>query len=248
MKRQGTTGSKPVRKKRVVAPLVTMSVAAAVSQSNLALAAAGTVTPTSATSAVAGTTGAAAVDRPRVLILATGGTIAGKTDPRAENAYDAGSVSAQQLIQSVPDIDKLADLRAEQIASIGSQDMNDQVWFRLARRIQQISDRNEADAIVITHGTDTLEETAFFLDNVLHTDKPVVLVGSMRPSTAIGAGGPADLYEAVEVAASRDARGRGVMAARDGIVVVRSTRVGPDPSTGTSRSTTTRRASSCRST
>lgn len=155
------------------------------------------------------------VGLPRVIVLATGGTIAGQSDPRAANAYNAGSVGARQLVQAVPGIDKLARLSTEQVASIGSQDMNDKVWFELARRIQQISDRNEADAIVITHGTDTLEETAFFLDNVLHTDKPVVLVGSMRPSTAISADGPANLYEAVKVAASGRAPGRGVMIVMD---------------------------------
>jgi L-asparaginase len=154
---------------------------------------------------------AASASLPRVAVLATGGTIAGQADTRAANAYNAGAVGAQQLVQAVPGIEKLAKLSTEQVASIGSQDMNDKVWFTLARRIQEIFDRNEADAVVITHGTDTLEETAFFLDNVLHTDKPVVLVGSMRPSTATSADGPSNLYEAVEVAASPSARGRGVL-------------------------------------
>jgi len=148
---------------------------------------------------------------PRVIVLATGGTIAGQAATRAANAYNAGGVAAQQLIQAVPGIEKLAQLTTEQLASIRSQDINDKIWFKLARRIQQIFDNNEADAVVVTHGTDTLEETAFFLDNVLHTDKPVVLVGSMRPSTAISADGPSNLYEAVEVAADSRARGRGVM-------------------------------------
>ena len=148
---------------------------------------------------------------PRVIVLATGGTIAGQSDPRAADAYNAGSVGAQQLIKAVPGVDKLARLSTEQVASIGSQDMNDSVWFQLARRIQQISDKNEADAVVITHGTDTLEETAFFLDKVLHTDKPVVLVGSMRPSNAMSADGPNNLYEAVEVASCDKTSGRGVM-------------------------------------
>lgn len=152
---------------------------------------------------------------PRVIVLATGGTIAGQSDSRAANAYNAGSVGALQLVHAVPGIDKLARLSTEQVASIGSQDMNDKVWFQLARRIQQIADRDEADAIVITHGTDTLEETAFFLDNVLHIDRPIVLVGSVRPSTAISADGPANLYEAVEVAANMQARGRGVMIVMD---------------------------------
>jgi L-asparaginase len=146
-----------------------------------------------------------------VLVLATGGTIAGSADPRAANAYNAGQVSAEALIASVPGLDKLAVLSAEQISSIGSQDMNDKVWFDLAKRIKAAIEKKETDGVVITHGTDTMEETAFFLDNVLNTDIPIVLVGSMRPSTAIGADGPANLYEAMEVAASPQSRGRGVL-------------------------------------
>jgi L-asparaginase len=156
--------------------------------------------------------GAKATNLPRVLVLATGGTIAGQADPRASGAYKSGQITGEQLVQSVPGLDKLASLSAEQISSIGSHDMNDKVWFALARRIQQAIDNNEAEGIVVTHGTDTLEETAFFLDNVLHGDKPVVLVGSMRPATAVSADGPANLYEAVEVAADPRSRGRGVMA------------------------------------
>ena len=138
-----------------------------------------------------------ATNLPRILVLATGGTIAGQADPRTTGAYKSGQITGEQLVQSVPGLDKLASLNAEQISSIGSQDMNDKVWFALARRIQQAVDKNEADGIVVTHGTDTLEETAFFLDNVLHGDKPVVIVGSMRPATAVSADGPGNLYEAV---------------------------------------------------
>ena len=149
---------------------------------------------------------------PRILVLATGGTIAGQADARATGAYKSGQITGEQLVQSVPGLDKLASLSAEQISSIGSQDMNDKVWFALARRIQQAIDKNEADGVVVTHGTDTLEETAFFLDNVLHGDKPVVVVGSMRPASAVSADGPGNLYEAIQVAADPRSRGRGVMA------------------------------------
>lgn len=148
---------------------------------------------------------------PRVLVLATGGTISGKKDTRSAIGYDAGGVSGQELAEGVPGLDKLATLKVEQIANIGSQDMNDDVWLRLANRIQKAFDQHEADGVVITHGTDTMEETAFFLSNVIHTANPVVLTGSMRPSTAISADGPANLYEAVEVATSPKAKGRGVM-------------------------------------
>ena len=146
-----------------------------------------------------------------VLVLATGGTIAGSADPRAANAYNAGKVSAEALIASVPGLDAVAVLSAEQISSIGSQDMNDKVWFDLASRIKAAIDSKEINGIVITHGTDTMEETAFFLDNIFDTDIPIVLVGSMRPSSAIGADGPANLYEAVKVAASPQSKGRGVL-------------------------------------
>jgi L-asparaginase len=148
---------------------------------------------------------------PRITVLATGGTIAGQVSNRAAIGYDAGKVSGSDLVAAVPGLDHLATVSAEQISSIGSQDMNDKVWFDLARRINEILSRHEADGIVVTHGTDTMEETAFFLNAVLGTDTPVVLVGSMRPSTAISADGPGNLYEAVEVAASPRARGRGVL-------------------------------------
>src|SRR5687767_10133194 len=130
---------------------------------------------------------------PRITILATGGTIAGKASGPSAVGYTSGQVSAQELIDAVPGMDKLAQLEAEQIANIGSQDMNDEVWFALAKRINDLFDKGETDGVVITHGTDTMEETAFFLEQVIANDKPVVLVGSMRPSTAVSADGPANL-------------------------------------------------------
>ena len=162
--------------------------------------------------AEAGKDASTATNRARILVLATGGTIAGQADPRATGAYKSGQITGDQLVQAVPGLGQLAKLSAEQISSIGSQDMNDKVWFALARRIQQASDNNEADGVVVTHGTDTLEETTFFLDYVLKGDMPVVIVGSMRPATAVSADGPANLYEAVQVAADPRSRGRGVMA------------------------------------
>lgn len=148
---------------------------------------------------------------PRVLVLATGGTISGKADKRSAIGYDAGGVTGQDLIDSVPGIEKLATLSVEQIANIGSQNMHDAVWFALAHRIQKAFDTHEADAVVITHGTDTMEETAFFLQHVIKSSHPVVLTGSMRPSTAISADGTANMYEAVKVATAPQAQGRGVM-------------------------------------
>jgi L-asparaginase len=148
---------------------------------------------------------------PRVTILATGGTIAGKANANSAVGYTSGQASAKDLIDAVPGIEKLAILNAEQISNIGSQDMNDEVWITLAKRINELFAKGDADGVVITHGTDTMEETAFFLEQVIASDKPVVLVGSMRPSTAVSADGPANLYEGVKLAASNEAKGRGTM-------------------------------------
>ncbi|AWN39197.1 L-asparaginase 2 [Methylobacterium radiodurans] len=149
--------------------------------------------------------------QPRVVVLATGGTIAGTADPRSAIGYNSGTVTGLQLLKGVPGIEKLANLSSEQISNVGSQDMNDKIWFQLARRINEIFDRDEADAVVVTHGTDTMEETAFFLENVVRSAKPVVLVGAMRPGGSTGADGPSNLYQAVQVAASPQAGGRHVM-------------------------------------
>ncbi|SAL86048.1 L-asparaginase [Caballeronia terrestris] len=152
-----------------------------------------------------------AAGTPRILVLATGGTISGTADPRSAIGYNSGNVLGQDLVRGVLGIEKLANISAEQISNVGSQDMSDKIWFQLARRIQEAFDRNEVDGVVITHGTDTVEETAFFLQNVLRSDKPVVLVGSMRPGGSTSADGPGNLYEAVEVAASPKSQGRGVL-------------------------------------
>lgn len=148
---------------------------------------------------------------PRIVVLATGGTISGTADARSAIGYNSGERTGKQLIKDVPGIGKFATITAEQISNVGSQDMSDGIWFRLAKRINEIFDRGEADGVVITHGTDTMEETAFFLKNVLHSRQPVVLVGSMRPGGVVSADGPNNLLEAVEVAASSQSQGRGVM-------------------------------------
>lgn len=152
----------------------------------------------------------AKTQKPNIVILATGGTIAG-AGSTGGYGYTSGQFKVKDLIQAVPNLDKLANLSGEQIANIGSQDMNDQVWLKLANRVNELLASPKVDGIVITHGTDTMEETAYFLDLVVKSRKPVVLVGSMRPATAISADGPANLYNAVAVAANPGARGRGVM-------------------------------------
>src|SRR5512139_1741716 len=155
---------------------------------------------------------ALAADPPRVVILATGGTIAGVQPKEGDPGYKSGSLSIDSLIGAAPGVDKLAVLEGEQIASIGSQDMNDAVWFKLARRVNEVLARPDVAGIVITHGTDTLEETGFFLGLVTRSDKPVVLVGSMRPATSTSPDGPLNLYNAVAVAADPSAKGLGILA------------------------------------
>jgi L-asparaginase len=150
----------------------------------------------------------AAYAKPKIVILATGGTIAGVQPGPNDPGYKAGEVSIDQLIKAVPQLKELADISGEQIASIGSQTMTNDVWVKLAQRANEVL-KGDAAGVVVTHGTDTLEETAYFLSLVVKSDKPVVLVGSMRPSTAVGADGPANLFEAVSLAINPEARGRG---------------------------------------
>jgi len=147
---------------------------------------------------------------PNVVILATGGTIAGTGESSTGSSYTSGQVSIESMIDAVPNIRKLANLRGEQISNVGSQDMSVKIWIDLANRINELL-AGDVDGIVITHGTDTQEETAFFLNLVVKSDKPVVLTGSMRPSTALSAEGPLNLYNAVAVAANPKSKGHGVM-------------------------------------
>src|SRR6187200_3170450 len=148
---------------------------------------------------------------PRVIILGTGGTIAGAGASADRAAYTAGKIPIEDLIGAIPTVKKIATITGEQISSVGSQDMTIDIWKKLAVRINEIIAKKEADGIVVTHGTDTQEETAYFLDLALTTDIPVVLTGSMRPATAISADGPKNLYDAITVAINPNSKGRGVL-------------------------------------
>lgn len=152
-----------------------------------------------------------AADLPSVVVLATGGTIAGAAASDVQAGYTSGQVGVDQLLAAVPQAKEIADLRGEQIANIGSQDMNDEVWLTLARRVGELLAMPDVDGVVITHGTDTIEETAYFLNLVVKSEKPVVMTAAMRPSTALSADGPLNFYNAVAVAADPDAAGRGVL-------------------------------------
>lgn len=157
---------------------------------------------------------ASAAELPEVKILATGGTIAGSAASSTQmTGYKAGAVGIQTLLNAVPAINDIAIVSGEQIASIGSNDMTNDVWLKLAERCNTLLADPKTNGIVITHGTDTLEETAYFLNLVIKSDKPVVLVGAMRPATAISADGPVNLLNAVKLAASPRAVGKGVLVA-----------------------------------
>ena len=155
--------------------------------------------------------------RRNVHIIATGGTIAGRADSASATVgYRAGELTVEQLIASVPGLDKLADFTGEQLCNIDSKDMQEEIWLQLARCVEKAAARDDVDGIVITHGTDTMEETAYFLQLVLTTEKPVVLTGAMRPATAISADGPMNIWQSVQVAADAGAQGRGVLVVTNG--------------------------------
>jgi L-asparaginase type II len=151
---------------------------------------------------------------PNVTILATGGTIAGTGATSTTTVgYTAATVGIQTLISAVPEMTKIANVSGEQVFQIASENMGNEHWLALAKRVNTLLAQPSVDGIVITHGTDTLEETAYFLNLVVKSRKPVVVVGSMRPSTALSADGPINLYNAVMLAGSQDAIGRGVLVA-----------------------------------
>src|SRR4051794_33483620 len=166
---------------------------------------------TASVAAQAATPVTPAGDLPTVVVLATGGTIAGAAGRDVQAGYSSGQVGVEQLLNAVPQAKKLANMRGEQISNIGSQDMNDEVWIKLATRVNELLAQPDVAGVVITHGTDTIEETAYFLNLVIKSKKPVVLTASMRPSTALSADGPLNFYNAVAVAANKDAVGRGVL-------------------------------------
>jgi L-asparaginase type II len=159
------------------------------------------------------TAAAAAARLPTVWVLATGGTISAKgATSTSLTQYETGRVLGNELVEAVPEIAKVANVRTEQVTNVISADLALSDWLALARRIDAIFAADPGVAgIVITHGTNTMEETAYFLNLTVRHDRPVVLVGAQRPSTAISADGPLNLLNAVRVAASREARGKGVL-------------------------------------
>ena len=151
---------------------------------------------------------------PKIEILTTGGTIAGKGESETGSSYHAGEVPGDELVRSVPGLSRVADITVREIASIPSQDMTEGVWLALLSAIRE--DAEKFDGFVITHGTDTMEETAFFLSLTVPAGKSVVITGAMLPSTALSSDGPKNLYNAVSAAAAPKSSRYGVIAAMNG--------------------------------
>src|SRR6202030_2209240 len=122
---------------------------------------------------------------------------------------NSGTLGVEDLVKAVPRLHELADVSVEQIANIGSPTMSSHLCLTLAKRIQEVLNDPDIDGLVVTHGTDTMEETAYFLSLVVKSDKAIVMVGSMRPATETSADGPMNLYNAVALAANPKAKGRG---------------------------------------
>ena len=147
-----------------------------------------------------------------IKVLATGGTIAGSSDSNTDTTgYKSGALGIDKVIASVPQLKDIANVTGEQVANVGSENVDNALLLKLAKRVNQLLNDDQVDGIVVTHGTDTLEETAYFLHLVVKSNKPVVVVGSMRPASAISADGPLNLYHAVKIASTKEAKGKGVM-------------------------------------
>ncbi len=152
---------------------------------------------------------------PTIALLATGGTIAGSGASASSGSYKSGELGIKELLKAIPSLNRLARIQGEQISNIGSQDMNEEVWFKLAKRAQELLDDSRIQGVVITHGTDTLEESAYFLNLVLRSTKPVVLVGAMRNFTSLSADGALNLYNALSVATNEKSANKGVLVVMD---------------------------------
>lgn len=155
----------------------------------------------------------------KIVIIGTGGTIAGKGQgASALTEYTAGSIGVDELIQAVPGLEDYGPFESVQFSNIDSSEMSPYRWVRLAVLINEVASREDVGGIVITHGTDTMEETAYFLQLTVGTDIPVVMTGSMRPATALSADGPVNLLQAVQVVRSTSAIGQGVLVVMNGYI------------------------------
>ncbi len=158
---------------------------------------------------------------PKVMVIGTGGTIAGRqSEPGTLARYRAGAISVDEIVEGVPEIAKFADVESEQFSNVTSSSITPEHWVKLSKRINQLfRERPELAGVVVTHGTDRLEETAFFLYLTVKSDRPVVVVGAQRPATGISPDGPINLLSAVRTAASLKSRGMGVTVVMDDRII-----------------------------
>lgn len=146
-----------------------------------------------------------------IAVIATGGTIAGTGKQGKSVAYHAGEIGINEIINSIPAIKDIAHIQEYQLMNVDSNEMGPCYWLKLSEFINQIIQKNDVDGVVVTHGTDTIEETAYFLTLTIDSYKPVVITGAMRPATSTSADGPFNLYQAVALASHQEAYGQGVM-------------------------------------
>lgn len=157
------------------------------------------------------TVSAKSVDLPKVVVVATGGTIAMKLDPDTGNPVPA--VTGEELVSAVPEIKDIAKIEVVEFSNIPSDYMTPKRWINLSKTVNEVLNKDDVAGVVITHGTDTLEETAFFLDLTLKSEKPVVCIGAQRSASADDSDGPRNLLNAVKIVTSPKANGKGVMLA-----------------------------------
>ena len=147
----------------------------------------------------------------KIAIIATGGTIAGSGAAGKTTNYEAGTISVDEVLASIPDVRDRVEIVLDNLFSVDSNEIDEEKWLTLTKHVDALAEKDDIDGIVITHGTDTIEETAYFLNLTVNTLKPVVLTGAMRPATATSADGPFNLFQAIMLASHSEAWGRGVM-------------------------------------
>ena len=148
----------------------------------------------------------------KIILMSTGGTIVSSGESATQTTgYRLGHLSINALLDQLPDLKDKIELEQEAVSHVDSSSMTSEIWLKLARSVQSAVDHDDVDAVVITHGTDTMEETAYFLHLILKTQKPVVITGAMRPATALSADGILNLYNAFQVALDEQSQGLGVL-------------------------------------
>lgn len=146
-----------------------------------------------------------------IYLIGTGGTIAGNAPSAVSSEYQPGVLKEHTLLQNIPELAKVANIKTLDLFQIDSADISMSQWLTLAKTVNELLNKNDVAGVVITHGTDTLEETAYFLNLVVKSQKPIVLVGAMRASSSLSGDGPLNLFNAIKVASSADAKGKGVL-------------------------------------